>query len=79
MDFGAEEGRGYAMDAFLVLAGQQLLIICVQSVLETLAVRRQHTSLQKSIELGCYLASLALVLRFMQRYIFDMLRMMGRF
>ena len=67
------------MDAFLVLAGQQLLIICVQSALETLAVRRQHTSLQKSIELGCYLASLALVLRFMQRYIFDMLRMMGRF
>lgn len=67
------------MDAFLVLAGQQLLIICVQSVLETLAVRRQHTSLQKSIELGCYLASLVLVLRFMQRYIFDMLRMMGRF
>ena len=67
------------MDAFLSLAGQLFLILCMQSVLETMAAKRQNTSLQKTIELGCYLASLVVVLRFMEEYVFDILRSVSNF
>lgn len=57
------------MDGFLTLAGQLFLILCIQSVLEAMAAARwQNQMLQKPIEFACYLASLLLVLRFMQSY-----------
>lgn len=67
------------MDAFLTLAGEQFLILCMQSALETMLSKRQNPALQKSIELGCYLASLLLVLRFMEEYIFDIFRSIANF
>ena len=67
------------MDGFLTLAGQLFLILCIQSVLEAMAARRQNGFMQKPIELGCYLASLVVVLRFMERYLFDILRSISRF
>lgn len=62
------------MGAFLTLAGQLLVILCVQSVLEAMAAAKRQSQMQKSIALGCYIASLVLVLRFMEQYLFDILR-----
>lgn len=68
------------MDGFLVLAGQLFLILCIQSVLEAMASAKwQNNFIQKPIELGCYLASLAVVLRFMQTYVFSILRSFSKF
>lgn len=61
------------MDGFLALTGELFLILCIQSVLEAMAARKQNGYMQKPIELGCYLASLVAVLRFMERYLFDIL------
>ena len=62
------------MDGFLTLAGQLFLILCIQSVLEVMVSRRRNDSLLRPIELGCYLASLAVVLRFLEGYVFGILR-----
>lgn len=68
-------GRGGGcMKAFLTLAGQLLVILCIQSVLEALASAKRPSQMQKTISLGCYLASLVLVLRFMEQYLFEILR-----
>lgn len=67
------------MDGFLTLAGQLFLILCIQSVLEAMAVKWQSNFMQKPIELGCYLASLVAVLRFMETYLFDILRSISKF
>ena len=67
------------MDGFLTLAGQLFLILCIQSVLEAMAARRQNSFIQKPIELGCYLASLVVVLRFMETYLFSILRSISNF
>ncbi len=67
------------MAEFYGLAGQLFLILCIQSILETMAAKRQNTALQKPIELGCYLASLAVVLRFMERYVIEILRSVSNF
>jgi len=67
------------MDGFLTLAGQLFLILCVQSVLEAMVTKWQNTFMLKPIELGCYLASLAAVLRFMETYLFDILRSITKF
>lgn len=64
------------MEAFLRLAGQLCLIVCVQAVLEVLAADRWQNHLQKVISTACYLAALLLVLRFMQTYLLDILRSM---
>ena len=40
------------MDAFLTLAGQLFLILCIQSVLEALANRWQNNFMQKPIDFG---------------------------
>ena len=55
------------MDGFLTLAGQLFLILCIQSVLEAMAAKWQNNFIHKPIELGCYLASLVAVLRFMEK------------
>lgn len=65
---------GGGMGAFLTLAGQMLVILCIQSVLEALASAKRQSQMQKTIALGCYLASLVLVLRFMEQYLFEILR-----
>lgn len=62
------------MGPFLTLAAQMLVILCIQSVLETMAAAKRQNQIQKTISLGCYLASLVLVLRFMEQYLFDILR-----
>ena len=67
------------MEGFSVLAGQLFLILCVQSVLEAMASKWQSGFMQKPIELGCYIASLAVVLRFMQNYLLDILRALTHF
>ncbi|MBQ7908959.1 MAG: hypothetical protein IJ311_05690 [Elusimicrobiaceae bacterium] len=67
------------MDGFLTLAGQLFLILCIQSVLEAMAARWQNNFIQKPIELGCYLASLVAVLRFMESYLFSILRSITNF
>lgn len=68
------------MDGFLALAGQLFLILCIQSVLEAMASTKwQNHFIQKPIELGCYLASLIVVLRFMQSYLFGILYSFSRF
>lgn len=68
------------MDGFLALAGQLFLILCIQSVLEAMvSAKWQNNFLQKPIELGCYLASLAAVLHFMQTYVFSLLRSFSKF
>ena len=67
------------MDGFLTLAGQLFLILCIQSVLEAMAARWQNNFIQKPIELGCYLASLVAVLRFMEAYLFSILRSITSF
>lgn len=67
------------MDGFLTLAGQLFLILCVQSVLEAMVTRWQNNFMLKPIELGCYLASLVAVLRFMETYLFDILRLILKF
>lgn len=67
------------MDGFLTLAGQLFLILCIQSVLEAMVTKWQNNYMLKPIELGCYLASLAAVLRFMERYLFDILRSVLKF
>ena len=67
------------MDGFLALAGQLFLILCIQSVLEAMVTRWQNNYMLKPIELGCYLASLAAVLRFMETYLFDILRAISKF
>lgn len=61
------------MEAFLTLAGQLFLIACIQSVLEVLVQERWQTLLSKVVAIACYAASLALVLRFMQTYLLDVL------
>ena len=67
------------MDGFLILAGQLFLILCIQSVLEAMAAKWQNNFMQKPIELGCYLASLVAVLRFMETYLFSILRSISNF
>lgn len=67
------------MEGFLALAGQLFLILCIQSVLEAMAAKWQNYVMQKPIELGCYLASLIAVLRFMETYLFGILRSIARF
>lgn len=62
------------MQAFLTLAGQFFIIICIQSILEVMAYSRRQSHLLKPISLGCYIASLVLVLQFMQQYIGDIMR-----
>lgn len=67
------------MEGFLTLAGQLFLILCVQSVLEVMVAKWQNNFMMKPIELGCYLASLLAVLRFMETYLFDMFRGFSKF
>ena len=67
------------MDGFGALAGQLFLILCVQSVLEAMVSRWQNNFMLKPIELGCYLASLVAVLRFMEAYVFGILRSIAKF
>lgn len=62
------------MAPFFTLAGQLLVIICIQSVLEAMLPAKRQAMLQKTVSLGCYLASLVLVLRFMEQYLFAILR-----
>ena len=67
------------MDGFLTLAGQLFLILCIQSVLEAMVTKWQNNYMLKPIELGCYLASLVVVLRFMEQYLFDILQFFSKF
>lgn len=67
------------MDAFLALAGQLFLILCIQSVLEALASRWQNNFMQKPIDFGCYLACMLAVLRFMESYVFGIFRTISHF
>ena len=67
------------MDGFLALAGQLFLVLCIQWVLEAMASRWQNSFMLKPIELGCYLASLLAVLRFMETYFFDILKNILKF
>ena len=67
------------MDGFLTLAGQLFLILCIQSVLEAMVTKWQNNFMLKPIELGCYLASLVVVLRFMEQYLFDILHTISKF
>ena len=67
------------MDGFLTLAGQLFLILCVQMILEAMATRWQNSFMLKPIELGCYLASLVAVLRFMEMYLFGILKNISKF
>lgn len=62
------------MDGFLTLAGQLFIILCIQSILEVMASSRRQNHLLKTITLGCYLASLLVVLHFMQQYLGEILR-----
>ncbi|WP_313528647.1 hypothetical protein [Anaerotignum sp.] len=62
------------MQGFLTLAGQLFIILCIQSILEVMASSRRQNHLQKPIALGCYLASMLLVLHFMQQYLGDILQ-----
>ncbi|WP_352399784.1 hypothetical protein [Anaerotignum sp.] len=62
------------MQEFLTLAGQLFIILCIQSILEVMASSRRQNHLQKPIALGCYLASMLLVLHFMQEYLGDILQ-----
>jgi len=62
------------MQAFLTLAGEFFIILCIQSILEVMASSRRQNHLLKPISLGCYVASLLLVLHFMQQYFGDILR-----
>ncbi len=66
------------MDGFLTLAGQLFLIVCIQSVLDVLASDRKYTPLQKIISVGCYIASLVLVLRFMQTHLLHLIQSIAR-
>ena len=61
------------MQAFMTLAGDLFLIACIQSVLEMAVSGKKQAHLQKTIMLGCYLASLVLVLRFMEEYLITVL------
>lgn len=62
------------MQEFLTLAGQLFIILCIQSILEVMASSRRQNHLQKPIALGCYLASMLLVLHFMQENLGDILQ-----
>lgn len=64
------------MEAFLTLAGQLFLIICVQSILEVMASARRQNHLYKVIFLACYLSCLLLVLNFMYQYFSQMMSKM---
>ncbi len=67
------------MQAFLTLAGEFFIILCIQSILEVMAFSRRQNHLLKPISLGCYFASLLLVLHFMQQYFGDILRALSFF
>ena len=67
------------MDGFLNLAGQLFLILCIQSVLEVMVTKWQNNYMLKPVELGCYLASLVVVLRFMETYLFGVLKTISKF
>lgn len=67
------------MDAFLSLAGQLFLILCIQSILEALSSRWQNNFMQKPIDFGCYLACMLAVLRFMEGYVFGIFRTISNF
>lgn len=62
------------MQGFLTLAGQFFIILCIQSILEVMASSRRQNHLMKPIALGCYIASLFLVLHFMKEYLSDILQ-----
>lgn len=62
------------MQGFLTLAGQFFIILCIQSILEVMVFSRRQNHLLKPISLGCYIASLLLVLRFMQQYLGEILQ-----
>ncbi|WP_304508815.1 hypothetical protein [Anaerotignum sp.] len=66
------------MQGFLTLAGQFFIILCIQSILEVMAFSRRQNHLLKPISLGCYIASLLLVLRFMQQYLGEILQALSR-
>lgn len=61
------------MDAFMKLAGQLFLIICIQSVLDAMVSSWRQNHFQKVISLACYIASLLLVINFMYKYFFQTL------
>lgn len=67
------------MDGFLTLAGQLFLILCIQWVLEAMVTKWQNSYMLKPIELGCYVASLAAVVRFMETYLSDIFRSVSKF
>lgn len=67
------------MEGFLTLAGELFLILCVQSILEAMVTKKQNALMQKPIALGCYLASLAAVLHFMEGYFPDIFRSIASF
>lgn len=67
------------MEAFLHLAGELFLILCIQSILENMTASRRQSNLQKTISFGCYIASLILVLRFTETHLFRLLRSFLRF
>ncbi|MFV0315310.1 MAG: hypothetical protein ACK5I7_09475 [Anaerotignum sp.] len=67
------------MQAFLNLAGQLFIILCIQSILDIMSSSRKQMHLQKPIALGCYIASLLVVIRFMQEYLGDIMQALGNF
>lgn len=67
------------MDGFLVLASQLFLILCVQSILEIMASSRRENYFLKPISLAGYIASLLLVLKFVEQYIFDIINCIQNF
>ena len=67
------------MDGFLTLAGQLFLILCIQWVLEAMVTKWQNSYMLKPIELGCYVASLAAVVRFMETYLSGIFRSVSKF
>ena len=63
-----------AVEDFLTLAGQLFFILCIQSILEMMISTRRQSQLLKPISIGCYIASLLLVLHFMEKYVSGILK-----
>lgn len=66
------------MDGFLVLASQIFLILCIQSILEVMASSRRENHYLKPISLAGYVASLLIVLNFIQEYVFEIINSVQR-
>ncbi|WP_317855151.1 hypothetical protein [Chakrabartyella piscis] len=62
------------MEGFFTLVGQIFVILCIQSLLESMVNTKKQAHIQKIIGVGCYVATLVVVVQFMEKYLMEVMK-----